>query len=122
MKYAYDFTDDSRLTLLYQRTDNELDNLLPYQIAVRNNARVEDWITAKWDYAVGDAVSFYVKAYWHDWDTEWDDIRNDLAGGQPTGTQTELFRDAFWGFEDYGVTALAEIRPGGAVDFAVGYD
>ena len=122
VKYAYDFTDDSRLTLLYQRTDNELDNLLPYQIAVRNNARVEDWITAKWDYAVGDAVSFYVKAYWHDWDTEWDDIRNDLAGGQPTGTQTELFRDAFWGFEDYGVTALAEIRPGCAVDFAVGYD
>jgi vitamin B12 transporter len=122
MKYAYDFTDDSRLTLLYQRTDNELDNLLPYRVAERNNARVEDWITAKWDYAAGDNVSLYVKAYWHDWDTEWDDVRNDLAGGQPTGTQTELFRDTFWGFEDYGITALAEIRSGGAVDFAVGYD
>lgn len=123
VKYAYDFTDDSRLTLLYQRTDNELDNLLPYRIASRNNARVEDWVTAKWDYAVGENVDLYVKAYWHDWDTEWDDIRNDLdATGALTGTQTVEFRDTFWGFEDYGITTLAEIRSGGAVDFAVGYD
>jgi len=123
VKYAYDLSDDSRLTLLYQRTDNELDNLLPYRVAARNNARVEDWITAKWDYAAGDNVDLYVKAYWHDWDTKWDDIRNDLdANGAMTGTRTAEFLDTFWGFEDYGITALAEIRSGGAADFAVGYD
>jgi vitamin B12 transporter len=122
-KYAYDFTDRSRLTLLYQRTDNEIDNVIPYQAAVRNNARIEDWITAKWDYAASDDVDLYVKAYWHDWDTEWDDITNDLdANGNLTGTQTVSYSDAFWGFEDYGVTASARIRTGGAVEYAVGYD
>ncbi|HEY8519662.1 MAG TPA: TonB-dependent receptor [Gammaproteobacteria bacterium] len=123
VKYAYDFTPESRLTLLYQRTDNELDNLLPYEVAVRNNARVEDWITAKWDYVVNDNVDLYVKAYWHDWDTKWDDIRNDLGpNGELLGTQTVEFLDTFWGFEDYGLTALADISSGGPLDFAVGYD
>ncbi|HZL92608.1 MAG TPA: TonB-dependent receptor plug domain-containing protein, partial [Vicinamibacterales bacterium] len=122
-KYAYDFTDRSRLSLLYQRTDNEIDNSLPYQAAVRNNARLEDWITAKWDYRVNDSVDLYIKAYWHDWDTEWDDITNDLdATGNLTGTQTVNYLDTFWGFEDYGVTASARIRTGGAVEYTVGYD
>jgi len=95
-KYGYDFSDVSRITLLYQRTDNELDNALPYQAAVRNNARVEDLVTAKWDYAISEKVDFYIKAYYHDWDTHWDDIRNEIApGGTLTGNQTVLFRDAF---------------------------
>jgi vitamin B12 transporter len=122
-KYGFDFSPESRLTLLYQRTDNELDNVIPYQAAVRNNARVEDLITAKWDYAFGDSVDFYVKAYYHDWDTEWDDIRNDIGpGGMLTGTQTVEYENAFWGFEDYGVTALISMHASDAVDFSVGYD
>jgi len=122
-KYAYDFTDRSRVSLLYQHTDNEIDNSIPYQAAVRNNARLEDWITAKWDYTANDNVDLYVKAYWHDWDTEWDDITNDLdANGNLTGTQTVNYLDTFWGFEDYGVTASARIRTDGAFEYAVGYD
>lgn len=122
-KYGYDFSPESRLSLLYQRTDNELDNLLPFQVAVRNNKRIEDLITAKWDYAIGDDVDFYIKAYYHDWDTHWDDIRNAIGpGGVPTSTQTVLFEDTFWGFEDYGITALASIRATDAVEFSVGYD
>jgi vitamin B12 transporter len=122
-KYAYDFSADSRLSLLYQRTDNELDFALPYQVATAFNARVEDLFTAKWDYAVGDNVDFYVKAYFHDWDTEYTDIRNDIgAGGTLPGTQTVVYDAAWWGFEDYGITALASIHAGSAVDFSVGYD
>jgi vitamin B12 transporter len=122
-KYGYDFSPESRLSLLYQRTDNELDNALPFQVAVRNNARVEDLITAKWDYSFGDDVDFYVKAYYHDWDTEWDDVRNDIGpGGVLTATQTVLYENAFWGFEDYGVTALASIRASDEIELSVGYD
>jgi outer membrane cobalamin receptor len=122
-KYAYDFSPDSRLTLLYQRTDNEVDNARPFRTAVRHNARVEDLLTAKWDYAVNDNVDLYVKAYYHDWDTHWDDVVNDLdANGNPTGAQTPLFLDTFWGFEDYGLSASARIRTGGAFEYAVGYD
>ena len=122
-KYGYDFSPESRLSVLYQRTDNELDNALPYQAAVRNNARVEDLVTAKWDYAIGDNVDFYIKGYYHDWDTEWDDIRNDIGpGGVLLGTQTVLYENAFWGYEDYGVTALASIQASEGIEFSVGYD
>ena len=123
LKYGYDFSSESRLSLLFQRTDNVLDNALPYGVAARNNARVEDLVTAKWDYEVGDGLDLYVKAYYHDWDTEWDDVRNDIGpGGALTGSRTVLYDDAFWGFEDYGLTALASIRASDAVEYSVGYD
>src|SRR5690606_7686375 len=80
-------------------------------------------VTLKWDYAIGDDVDFYIKAYYHDWDTRWDDVRNDIGpDGSLTGTQTVLYRDTFWGFEDYGITALASIRAGDLIDYSVGYD
>jgi vitamin B12 transporter len=122
-KYAYDFTEASRLTLAYQRTDNELDFARPYWAAESRNERVDDWITAKWDYTPSDTVDLYVKAYWHDWDTSFYELYNDIGpGGVLTGTQSVNSDNLFWGFEDYGLTAVAEIRPSGAVEYAVGYD
>jgi vitamin B12 transporter len=122
-KYAYNFGDKSRLSLLYQRTDNDVDFLRPYQTNVGKNERVDDWITAKWDYSPSDNVDLYVKAYWHDWDTQFTEVFNDLdANGALTGTQTIESDHLFWGYEDYGVTAVADIRPGGPVEFSVGYD
>jgi vitamin B12 transporter len=122
-KYAYNFSDKSRLSLLYQRTDNDVDFLRPYQTNVGKNERIDDWITAKWDYAPSDTVDLYVKAYWHDWDTQFTEIFNDLDGnGALTGAQTIESDHLFWGYEDYGVTAVADIHPGGPVEISVGYD
>ena len=122
-KYAYDFTDRSRFTLSYQRTDNDLDFARPYWAAVSKNERVDDWLTAKWDLAASDTVDLYVKAYWHDWDTEFTEVYNDIGpGGVLTGTQSVVSDHLFWGFEDYGVTTVAEFRPANSVEFAVGYD
>lgn len=122
-KYARDFGADSRLTVLYQRTDNDVDNLLPYRVAVRNNARTEDLVTAKWDRSLSESIDFFVKGYYHDWDTRWDHVVNDLdANGQLTGTQTVLFRDTYWGFEDYGVTLSGRLRTEHGLDYAFGYD
>jgi vitamin B12 transporter len=122
-KYARDFGARSRLTLLYQKTANEVDNLTPYRVAVRNNARDEDLVTAKLDWTLGESVDLFVKGYYHDWDTEWDEVENDLdASGQLTGTRTVLFQDTFWGFEDYGLTASARIRSAHGLEYAAGYD
>src|SRR5690606_13842941 len=50
-------------------------------------------------------------------------IDNDLdANGNLTGTQTPVFLDTFWGFEDYGLSASARIRTDHALEYAVGYD
>ncbi|MEX2123545.1 MAG: TonB-dependent receptor [Woeseia sp.] len=122
-RYARNFGANSRLTFLYQKTRNEIDNLVPYRVAVRNNARDEDLVTAKWDQVVTDSIDLYIKAYYHDWDTEWDDIVNELdSSGQLTGSQTVLFQDTFWGFEDHGLTASARIRTDHGFEYAVGYD
>jgi outer membrane cobalamin receptor len=122
-KYAYDFTDDSRLSLMYQRTENDVDFLRPMWTAVGKNERLDDWFTAKWDYAAGDNVDLYVKAYWHDWDTEFTEIFNDVnPDGTLAGTQSVDSDHLFWGFKDYGVTAVAEIRTPGSFEYAVGYD
>ncbi len=122
-KYAYDFSDRSRLTLLYQRTDNDLDFARPYWAAVSKNERIDDWITAKWDYAPSANVDLYVKAYWHDWDTEFTEVYNDIGpGGVLTGTQTVASDHLFWGYEDYGVTGVAEFRTQNSFEYAVGYD
>ena len=123
LKYGRNFSPGSRLSVLVQRTENDVDNALPYAIARRVNRRVEDLLTLKWDYSIGEKADFYIKAYYHDWDTRWDDIRNDIGpDGVPTGTQTVLFTDTFWGFEDYGVTALASLRANDAIEYSVGYD
>lgn len=122
-KYGYDFSAASRVTLLYQRTDNELEFARPYWSAFGVNERLDDWITAKWDYAPSDAMDLYVKAYWHDWDTEFTEIYNDIGpGGVLTGTQSVDSDHLFWGYEDYGVTAVADFRPRGALEYAAGYD
>jgi vitamin B12 transporter len=122
-KYAYNFSATTRLSVLYQHTDNEVDNVRPYRAAVRYNARVEDLATAKLDFSVGENIDAYVKGYYHDWDTEWDHITNDLdASGNLTGTRTVLYRDTFWGFEDFGVSAGARIATRHGLDYALGYE
>lgn len=122
-KYAYEFSNKSRFSVLYQHTGNEVDNVRPYQAAVRNNARVEDLVTAKLDFNAGENIEAYVKGYYHDWDTEWDHITNDLdAAGNLTGTQTVLYRDTFWGYEDFGVSAGVKITTNHGLDYAAGYD
>ncbi len=123
LKYAYDFTDKSRLSLMYERTDADVDFLRPMWTAVGKNERIDDWITAKWDFAPSDNVDLYVKAYWHDWDTEFTEIFNDVnPDGTLAGTQSVDSDHLFWGFEDYGVTGVVQIRTPGSFEYAVGYD
>lgn len=122
-KYAYNFEGGSRLSFLYEHTDAEVDFLRPMWTAAGVNDRTDDWFTVKWDYAPSDNVDLYVKAYWHDWDTIYTEIFNDLnPDGSLAGTQSVDSDHLFWGFEDYGVTGVVDIRTDGSFDYSVGYD
>ncbi len=112
LKYAYDFGDTVRTSFGYQHTDATLD----YAAAVlasasATNDRNEDLLTAKIDISAGEHLDFYVKGYYHDWDTRFNEIgQRRLSGG------TEVVSDnEFWGFEDYGANLLAKYAPGGAL-------
>jgi vitamin B12 transporter len=123
VKYAYNASDSSRLSLMYERTDADVDFLRPMWTALGKNERTDDWITAKWDYSPSDNIDLYVKAYWHDWDTRYTEIFNDLnPDGSLAGTQSVDSDHLFWGYEDYGVTGVVELHNPGSLEYALGYD
>jgi vitamin B12 transporter len=119
LKYGLDFTDLLRLDMLYHHTDATLDNNSAAGTKRSYNDRDEDIVSAKLAYDASEQVQLLFKAYLHDWDTTYAKIQNDPLTGEevvayPPGT--------YWGFHDYGGSALVKIRPGGLVDYHVGYD
>jgi len=123
VKYGYSFNPDSRLTLHYHRTDNEVEWAAPSNRARSFNEREEDLLTAKWDYAVSDNIELFVKGYLHQWDSHWTRFDNELDGaGNLTGNIITQSDREFWGYDDYGLTAMTRIQTDRGFDYAVGYD
>jgi len=123
IKYAYSFSPDSNVMLHYHRTDNEVEFAAPANRARSYNEREEDLFTAKWDYRVNENVDLFVKGYYHEWDSHWTRIDNELDGmGQLTGNFVVRSDKEFWGYEDYGVTAMTSITTDHGLDYEMGYD
>jgi vitamin B12 transporter len=118
-KYAYDLTDQLQFSASYQHTDAALDYALPYRVAREVNNRQEDLSTVKLDYEPTNKLSFFVKAYYHNWHTTYDTDYNDLAH---PGTLDVLYHDAFWGYHDYGVNLLGKYDIAKGVEAYFGYD
>ncbi|HEY0686030.1 MAG TPA: TonB-dependent receptor [Steroidobacter sp.] len=119
VKYGLDFTDSLRLDLLYHHTDARLDNNQPVGTKRSYNDRDEDIVSAKLAYDASEHVQLVVKAYLHDWDTTYANIKNDSL----TGEEVVVYAPGtYWGFHDYGGSALVKVRPGGLLDYHVGYD
>ena len=123
LKYAYDLGERSRLTLHYQHTDAELDFARAYLNYETFNARDEDIVTLKYDLQATDNIGLFVKAYSHAWDTDYTRIYNVLDdNGAVTGNLRTLDDGSYWGYDDYGLTAMTRIETGGGFDFAAGYE
>ena len=123
VKYGYNFSPDSALTLHLHRTDNEVEFASPDDYERAFNERIEDLFTAKWDYAVSDNVDLFVKGYYHKWDSNYTQRNNELdVNGQLTGNVVLASDREFWGYDDYGLTAMARIEPDRTLEYAFGYD
>lgn len=116
LKYAYDFGDAVRTSFGYQHTDGTLDFARPFSIASATNRRNEDLLTAKVDISAGERLDLYLKGYYHDWDTRYNETDN-----TPEGPEV-VSENEFWGFEDYGANLLAKYSPGGALEYFAGWD
>jgi outer membrane cobalamin receptor len=122
-KYAYAFSGDSQVTLHWHYSTNEVDFAAPSQRARSFNARDEHLITAKWDYSIGENIDIFLKGYFHEWDTRFSRFDTELdGGGQPTGNLITVSDKEFWGFKDFGLTAMARIRSASGLEYAFGYD
>lgn len=119
VKYGHDFSDRLRFDFLYHHTDAVLDNNSAARTRRAYNDRDEDILSARLDYALNDNVRLFLKGYLHDWDTTYANIQNDPV----TGEEVVIFPPGtYWGYRDYGASALAKIAPGGALEYHLGYD
>lgn len=117
-KYRWEVADNLTIDARYQHTDAALDYVNPSRTAFSQNVRDEDVASLGLDYAPSDMMQFLVKGYWHDWDTDYTTINNNpVTGNQDIGSL-----NAYWGYEDKGVNALAKITPGGPFEYLAGYD
>lgn len=119
LKYAYNFTDDIRMSADEQHTDAKLDYAYPYQIASKFNERSEDLLTMKLDAKFNDNIELFVKPYYHWWTSHVTQYNNTIP---PSDTLTVIRDHVLWGYRDYGANILTEIRPGGALEYFAGYD
>lgn len=123
LKYGWNINNDSRLSIQYQYTENELDFLRPFLNVSTVNEREEDIITLKYDLQVNDNIGLFVKAYQHNWDTNYTRIYNSLdANGNVTGALNIINNGSYWGYEDYGLNAMAKLNFGGGFEYVVGLD
>ena len=118
-KYAYDFTNDLRLTVTEQHTDAKLDYARPQLAATSYNERNEDILSSKLDYTPSDTLQFFVKGYYHWWYAHFTEFDNDPSN---PGHLTVIDNHDFWGFTDYGASALAKFEPTPGIDYYLGYD
>ena len=119
LKYAYNYSDDTRFMLHYQHTENKVDFAKPTDASAAFNERNEDLLSAKLDHQLTDNMSLFVKAYYHNWDSYWTEIHNDPAN---PGNFITIDDASFWGYEEYGVNAMAKIHIHDKVEYVVGYD
>ena len=123
LKYAYDIGENSRLSLHYQRTGAELDFARANLNYDTYNARDEDIVTLKYDLQATENIGLFIKAYSHTWDTNYTRIYNVLDdNGAITGNLRTVNDGSYWGYDDYGLTAMTRIETGGGFDFAAGYE
>ena len=123
LKYAFNPTQQSRLSLQFQHTDNELDFARPYLNYNTVNERDEEIFTLKYDWQASDHVGLFIKAYRHDWDTEYTRIYNTLDGsGNVTGNLSVVNNRSYWGYDDQGINAMAKLNFDGPLEYVVGLD
>jgi len=122
-KYAVNTSDQSRLSLHYHRSENEVEWASPANRQRSYNEREEDLFTAKWDQRLSDKADIYVKGYYHKWDSYWTQRNNELdSNGDLTGNVLVVSDREFWGYDDYGLTAVADLRSNSGVDYSVGFE
>jgi outer membrane cobalamin receptor len=119
LKYAYNFTDDIRISADEQHTDARLGYANPYLVASEFNDRTEDLLTMKLDAKFNDSIQLFIKPYYHWWTSYVTQDNNTIP---PSNTLTILYDHDRWGYRDSGANVLTEIRPGGFLEYFAGYD
>ena len=115
-KYAFEASDSLKVSASYTHNEGWVDFARPVQAARAVNYRNEEIAWAKVDWDASDRVSLYIKGYWHDWDSHYDEIDNTPAGPDHVDDYE------FWGFHDYGLNAVGRFVAQPGLELWGGYD
>ena len=118
-KYQIDLGSDVLLNAQYQHTEAKLDNISPARTRESRNDRNEEIASIRVDYVGSDTVQLFLKGYFHDWDTAYVQILNDVTIGAPVVVYPP---GTYWGFQDYGASALAKLNLHRGLEYLVGYE
>lgn len=118
-KYAYDLTDDLRLSALYQFDHAKLDDASPYLVYQAHNERDENILSGKVDYTPSETFQLFAKAYFHRWASHYTQFDNGV--GNP-GSFNTIEDHGPWGYRDYGVNLMTKFQPITGLDAIAGYD
>ena len=125
-KYAFDFSDRLRASAIYQIGDVKVDSLRPGRSSAAQvggldaafNERTEHIAGGKLDYTASNRAEFFLKGYYHHWDSAWSERHNAAS----TGQVRVISEQEFWGFKDYGANLLAKLTPNRGLEYFAGYD
>lgn len=116
-KYGVDLGEGLSLNLYAQHTDAHLEYPNPRLTRLAFNDRDEEIASLSLDWTARDDVQLSVKGYYHDWDSVYSTVNNRPDGG------IEIVDDlTYWGYEDYGVQALARLNLHRGLEYQLGYD
>ncbi|MET0365815.1 MAG: TonB-dependent receptor [Sphingobium sp.] len=119
LKYQYELATDLTLNAFWQHTEGKIDNSSPSLINQSRNDRNEEIAGVRLDYTRSEAVQFFLKGYFHDWKTAYVQIRNTVPATTPV---TIYPAGTFWGYQDYGGTAVVKLRLHPYLEYLAGYD
>lgn len=118
-KYALDFTEDLRVSTLYQFDHAKLDFAQPELVSQARNERDEHIVSGKVDYTPSQEVQVFAKGYFHRWAAHFTEYDNII--GSPG--QSETVEDhGPWRFTDAGASLMAKVQPADGLDAIFGYD
>ena len=116
-KYGIDLADGLALNLYAQHTDAHLEYPAPRLTRRAFNDRDEEIASASLDWTARPDVQLSVKGYYHDWDSVYSTVENLPGGG------IVIVDDlTYWGYEDYGLNALARLNLHKGFEYQLGYD
>jgi vitamin B12 transporter len=123
VKLGFEPSENSLLSLHYQRSEADLDFASPMRNFKTVNSRKEDILTLKYDLQLNDQLGFFIKGYRHKWDTLYTRIANSLdADGNLTGELDVLNDGDYWGYQDDGINAMAKFTADHGLEYIAGYD
>jgi vitamin B12 transporter len=121
-KYAFEPSAAFRLSASYQHNDAVVDFAKAEDITQNWNERNEEIASLKIDWMPTNALSFYVKGYYHDWDSTYLDTRPAVNPNGSLGPTFTVYDGEVWGFEDLGVNVLGQYQASEQVAIVAGYD